>query len=103
MEPVEVLKHYAVELLALPVHQSAFTALLKKKNLLPGNTLSRINAMSSEADAAQLLVNNIERTLSISRDGFDNLISVMKQYKISDMEGLANQMEEAASGMYVRM
>ena len=94
MEPTEVLKNYAVKLLTLPVRQPKFIALLKQENLLPGNTESKIRAVHlTEDEAAQFLVNEIDKTLIISRDGFDKLIWVMKQYKDGGMEQLANEME----------
>ena len=97
MKPSEVLKQYAVELLSLPVRQPKFIALLEKHNLLPGNTKEKIKAMHlTDQEAAQYLVSEIERTLVISRDSFDKLICVMKEYKDSEMLELANKMESAA-------
>jgi len=94
MEPAEVLKKYAVELLSLPVHQSKFIALLKKKDLLPGNTGSRLISKSqSTEDDALFFVNEIERSLSISHTNFDKLLLVMKEYKDDNMLELAQQME----------
>ena len=97
MEPREVLKQYAVELLSLPVRQPTFIALLDKQNLLPGNTKDKILAIHrTDQEAAQLLVSEIERSLDISRDSFDKLLFVMKQYKGGGMLELANKMESAA-------
>ena len=97
MEPRDVLKEFAVELLSLPVRQPKFIALLKKQGLLPGNTESKLSAIHlTVEDAAQLFVNEIERTLVISRDSFDKLISVMKEYKEGGMEQLAIKLERAA-------
>ena len=107
MEPSQVLKKYARKLLTLPVHQPKFIALLKQQNLLPGNIESKIKAVHlSEEEAAQFLINEIEKTLIISRDGFDKLIWVMKQYKDRSMEQLANEMEiivkpNPAAGTYI--
>ena len=106
MESRDVLKKFAVELLSLPVRQPVFIALLKKRGLLPGNTESKLKAIHlTEQDAAQLLVNEIDRTLVISRDSFDKLISAMKEYKDSGMEQLAIKLEGAAkpnpAGTYV--
>lgn len=82
MEPKEVFKSYSVELLSLPVHEADFIALLKKQGLLRGDLKGRIQAIHlTEKQAAQLLVNDIEKSLVINRDGFDKLILVMKQYK----------------------
>ena len=110
MEPTQVLKKYGVKLLSLPVRQPKFIALLNQENLLPGNTESKIKALHwTDEDAAQFLVNEIDKTLIISRDGFDKLIWVMKQYKDGGMEQLANEMESAvkpnpaAAGTYVHM
>ena len=107
MEPSQVLKKYALKLLTLPVHQPKFIALLKQQNLLPGNIESKIKAVHlSEEEAAQFFINEIEKTLIISRDGFDKLIWVMKQYKYGGMEQLANKMESVvkpnpAAGKYI--
>ena len=107
MEPREVLRQYAVELLSLPVLQPKFIALLDKQNLLPGNTKDKILAIHrTDQEAAQLFVSEIERSLVISRDSFDKLISAMKEYKDSGMLELANKMESAAknpAGMYICM
>ena len=97
MEPREVLRQYAVELLALPVRQPEFIALLDKQNLLPGNTKSKLKAMHlTDEEAAQLFVSEVERSLVISRDSFDKLVFVMKQYKDGGMLQLANILESAA-------
>ena len=97
MEPSDVLKEFAVELLSLPVKQPVFIALLKKRGLLPGNNESKLKAIHlTEQEAAQLLVNDIDRTLVISRDSFDKLISAMKEYKDGGMEQLAIKLEGAA-------
>ena len=79
-----------------------------QENLLPGNTTSKIkNVNWTEEEAAQFLVYEIEKTLIISRDCFDKLIWVMKQYKDGGMEQLANEMESvvkpnpAVAGTYV--
>ena len=106
MEPRDVLKEFAVELLSLPVRQPLFIALLKKRGLLHGNTESILKAIHlTEPDAAQLFVNDIDKTLIISRDSFDKLISAMKEYKEGGMEQLAIKLEGAAkpnsAGMYV--
>ena len=96
MEPAEVLKQYSEELLSLPVKQPKFIALLNKQNLLPGDTKERITTIcnqQTEANAAMYLVDQIEKSLVISRNGFDKLILVMKQYKDGGMEELANEME----------
>ena len=94
MDPRDVLKKYAVQLLALPVKQAGFIALLDTRNLLPGNLKGRLSAMHlTNEDAAQLFVGEIERTLAISRDSFDKLLSAMKEYKDGDMEKLAGMME----------
>ena len=101
-----MLKEFAVELLSLPVKQPVFIALLKKRGLLPGNNESKLKAIHlTEQEAAQLLVNDIDRTLVISRDSFDKLISAMKEYKDGGMEQLAIKLQGAAipnpPGMYV--
>lgn len=94
MEPADVLKKYAEELLSLPVHQPKFIALLKKHNLLYGNTEERIKTTSlTPSESAQLLVTEITTSLVIIRDDFDKLIFVMKEYKDGGMEELAKKME----------
>ena len=94
MEPSDVLRKFAVELLSLPVHQPKFIALLKKHNLLHGNTEERIKAISlTSYEGAQLLVDEIKKSLVIIRDDFDSLILVMKEYKDGGMEELAKKME----------
>ena len=106
MEPRDVLKEFAVELLSLPVWHPVFIALLKKRGILSRNTESKLKAMrSNRQDAVQLFVNEIDKTLIISRDSFDKLISAMKEYKEGGMEQLAIKLEGAAkpnqTGMYV--
>ena len=94
MEPADVLKKYAKELLSLPVHQPSFIALLNKHNLLHGNTEKRIKSTGlTSDDGAQLLVDEITTSLVIFRDNFDKLILVMKEYKDGGMEELAKKME----------
>ena len=106
MEPRDVLKEFAVELLSLPVRQPIFIASLMKRGLLPGSTESKLKAMHLNVhDAAQLFVNDIDRMLVFSRDPFDKLISAMKEYKDGGMEQLAIKLEGAAkpnpAGTYV--
>ena len=106
MEQRDVLKKFAVELLSLPVRQPKFIALLKERGLLPGNTESKLKAVHlTKQDAAQLFVSEIDRTLVISRDSFDKLISAMKEYKDGGMEQLAIKLKYAAqpnpAGTYV--
>ena len=96
MEPAEVLKEFSVKLLSLPVRDSKFIALLEEQDLLPGDTkdkMAAINLTQADASAAQLLLDKIKNSLSITRNGFDKLVLVMKQYKDGGMEELANQME----------
>ena len=97
MEPRDVLKEFAVELLSLPVRQPVFIALLRKRGLLPGNTEGKLSAIHlTVEDAVDLLVKEIDRTLVVSRDSFDKLISAMKEYKDGGMEQLAIKLEGAA-------
>ena len=89
-----MLKEFSVKLLSLPVRDSKFIALLEEQDLLPGDTKDKIAAINlTQADAAQLLLGKIKNSLSITHNGFDKLVLVMKQYKDGGMEELANQME----------
>ena len=108
MEPADVLNKYARELLSLPAHQPIFIALLKKHNLLHGNTEERIKSTGLTSDErAQLLVGEITKSLVIFRDDFDKLILVMKEYKDGGMEELAKKMETDVkpnpSGMHLAL
>ena len=95
MEPAKVLESNTVELLTLPVHQTDFIAALKEQHLLHGDMEIRIKA-KPEQEAAQILMADIQKSLVITRDSFDKLIWVMKQYKKGGMEQLANKMESVA-------
>ena len=106
MEPRDVLREFAVELLALPVKQPLFSAILMRKGLLHGNLLSQVNAIHlTNVQAAQLFVQAIDSTLLISRDSFDKLISAMKEYRQGGMEQLAIKLQGAAkpnpAGTYI--
>ena len=104
MEPADVLKKYAEELLSIPVHQPQFIALLKKHHLLHGDTEEKIKAAQTPPEGVQILVGEIERSLVNIRDDFDKLILVMKEYNHGGMEELAKKMEtENPSGMYAFM
>ena len=93
MEPVDVMKKYAVQLLTLPVQEPDFKAILKSEGLLFGDLGERVELKHlTKKGAAQLFVDEIERTLVISRDSYDKLIHAMKKYK-NEMDTLATQME----------
>ena len=107
MEPCDVLNKYATELLALPVRVPQFIALLNKRSLLPGDIQDKLKAIHrTDAEAAQLFVSEIDKTLVISRVSFDKLISAMKEYDDDNIKKLAIKMECDApnpAGMYVHM
>ena len=97
MEPAEVLKSNAVELLSMPVHQPKFIALLRVMRLLNEDVKSGIrDPHLTEKEAAQLLVADIEKSLVINRNRFDRLILVMQEYEEGGMKELAKKMKHAA-------
>ena len=104
MEPRDVLEKYSDKLLALPVRVPQFSALLRKRSLLSEDLKEKLKAPShTDESAAQLFVDDIEKTLKISRSSFDKLISAMKEYKQGGMEELAGIMAHAVKGMYVHI
>jgi len=79
-------------LLSLPVRQPIFLAMLQREGVLSGN-IERIKAYPTETESAQYLVGKIHKSLRITRNEFDKLLLVMKEYKYGGMEELAQQIE----------
>ena len=93
MDPEEVLKKFGTKLLALPVRDPNFIALLNEENLLPGDTEEKMRQGTTK-QGAQYFLGTIKTSLSVSRTNYDKLLIVMKKSKDSTIKELADQMEK---------
>ena len=94
MEPAEVLQHFSTNLqVGLPVDQPDFISLLREHDIIFGEITERLKLQGkTRADRCSLIVDEIERSLHISREKFDKFLLLLQKYK-HGMETLAQQME----------
>ena len=87
---------YAEELVnGLPMDDSLFVAKLCKQKLLPGNTNSKIEALSTAADKSSYFLNCVvKKALDVNdTSSFNKLLSVMKCCGYQHVKNLAHKIE----------
>ena len=89
-------KKYAERLVqCLPMDDTIFVAKLSKHNLLPGNTNSTINALTTAADKASHFLDHVVKCALDVKDtsSFDVLVSVMEHCGYAHVEKLAHKIK----------
>lgn len=97
----KVYKDYCEKLLQLPMQDATFIAKLATKNLLPGNTESKIEAESIPVNKASCFLNSvIKPSLDVDNtNSFKRLLSVMKQCEYDFIKELAVEIESVLKGI----
>ena len=92
----EVFNSHNVQLLDLPMNEDKFIAALKQVGLFPGNSLAKVKAQPTEAEAAQYFLDNIIDKAWMydnSNPLLDELLTVMKKWYDPAIQSLAYQIE----------
>ena len=92
----EVYNSHNVQLLDLPMNEAKFIAALEQVGLFPGNSLAKVKAQSTPAEAAQYFLDNIidkAWTDDDTNTQLDELLTVMKKWCDPAIQSLAYQIE----------